>query len=323
MTPTQASNIDSIHPCLLSSITDSLSEDDFPKQKSSVMQQNWMPRDKFWFPTAENCSNGENLQGVWETIYDTLKKLKQQEQLDPTLDAENRNKFQPKFNWNESQFTQDEKIMENLLVQFHDIFARHRLDLGKNTDCLVKLTPEHDRPVCSPNSATPIHLRDELLVELALMEYYDIITTLPFSKYSWPIFAQRKSSGKLRILIDLRRINPILRYDYKNNNFPIPTMADATAHLAGKSIFAKMDCSQAYFSMQMADEISMQLLAFNFGGRTFAFKRLSQGLNRSPTAFSSCVSKHLQSCVASDKCFVYFDDLGSGAKDGIKENSIN
>ena len=126
---------------------------------------------------------------------------------------------------------------------------------------MVRLTPEHDRPVYSPNPATPIYLRDELLVELALMEYYDI-TTLPFSKYSSRIFAQRKSSGKLRIVIDLRRVNHLLLYDYKNSNFPIPTMADATAHLAGKSVFAKLDCSQAYFSMQMADEISMQLLAF-------------------------------------------------------------
>ena len=183
-------------------------------------------------------------------------------------------------------------IMENLLVQFHDIFARQRLNLGKNTDCLVKFTPEHDRMVYSLNPATPIHLRNELLIELALIEYYDIITTLPFSKYSVPIFAQRKSSGKLRILIDLRRTSHLLRYDYKNNNFPIPTMADSTAHLAGKSIFAKMDSSQAYFSMQMANERIMQLLAFNFGGRTFAFKRLAQGLNRSPTAFNSCVSKH-------------------------------
>ena len=55
---------------------------------------------------------------------------------------------------------------------------------------------------------------------------------------------------------------------------------------------------------------------FNFGGRTFAFKRLAQGLSRSPTAFSSCVSNHLQSCIANDICFVYFDDLGSGAEDG-------
>ena len=46
MTPTQASNINSIPPCLLSSITDSLSADDFRSQNISVMQQNWMPRDK-------------------------------------------------------------------------------------------------------------------------------------------------------------------------------------------------------------------------------------------------------------------------------------
>ena len=93
-------------------------------------------------------------------------------------------------------------------------------------------------------------------------------------------------------------------------------MADAAVHLAGKKIFAEMDCSKAFFSMQMANELSVQLLAFNFGGRTFAFKRLAQGLSRSPTVFSSCVSNYLQSCIASDICFVYFDDLGSGAEDG-------
>ena len=68
--------------------------------------------------------------------------------------------------------------------------------------------------------------------------------------------------------------------------------------------------------MQMADELSIQLLAFNFGGRTIAFKRLAQGLNRSPTAFSAGVKKHLHTCVESDRCFDYFDDLGSGAIDG-------
>ena len=68
--------------------------------------------------------------------------------------------------------------------------------------------------------------------------------------------------------------------------------------------------------MQMADELSIQLLAFNFGERTFDFKRLAQGLNRSPTAFSACVNKHLHACVENDRCFVYFDDLGSGAIDG-------
>ena len=54
----------------------------------------------------------------------------------------------------------------------------------------------------------------------------------------------------------------------------------------------------------------------NFGERAFASKRLAQGLSRSPTAFSAYSDKHFYACVASDRCFVYFDDLGSGAIDG-------
>ena len=119
--------------------------------------------------------------------------------------------------------------MDDLLVKRHQIFARHRLDPGKNTDCIVKVTPENDKPVYKSNPTTPIHLRDKILLEFALMQYYDIITTLLFSKYSSPIFAQRKSSGKLRILIDLRRISHLLRHDYTDNNFPIPTMSDASS----------------------------------------------------------------------------------------------
>ena len=68
--------------------------------------------------------------------------------------------------------------------------------------------------------------------------------------------------------------------------------------------------------MQLADELSIQLIAFNFNDQTFAFKRLAQGLSRSPTELSSSVSNYLQSCVANDQCFVYFDDLGSGAING-------
>ena len=131
--------------------------------------------------------------------------------------------------------------MDDLIVKRHQILAQHRMDLVKNTDCLEKLTPENDKPIHTSNPTTPIHLRDEILIELALMQYYDLlqhstITTLSFSKYSSPIFAQRKSSGNLRILIHLRRINHLLRHDYTNNNLPIPTMSDASAHLAGKKI---------------------------------------------------------------------------------------
>ena len=63
----------------------------------------------------------------------------------------------------------------------------------------------------------------------------------------------------------------------------------------------------------MADEQSVQLLAFNFGSRTFAFLRLAQGLNRSLSAFNSTVREYLDPLVKADKCAQYVDDIGIAA----------
>ncbi len=102
----------------------------------------------------------------------------------------------------------EKRRIEKLLIKYNDIFARHRLDEAINNEFKVNLTPEHDKPIFAQSLPTPINLKDYLTVELALMQYYGLITTLPFSKYSSPIFAQKKHNGKLRILIDLRRIIP-------------------------------------------------------------------------------------------------------------------
>ena len=74
---------------------------------------------------------------------------------------------------------------------------------------------------------TPTNLKDDLLVGLALMREFGIITTLPHSKYSSPIFAQRKPNGNLRNLVDLRRINHPIKNDYGEHNHPVTTIADA------------------------------------------------------------------------------------------------
>ena len=176
------------------------------------------------------------------------------------------------------------------MVKYHDISARHRLDLGINTEFKIKLTPKHDEPVYAQSLPTPTKLKDDLLVELALMQEYGKITTLPYRKYSSPIFAQRKPNGKLRILVNLRRINHLLRSDYNQHNHQVTTMADAAQHMAGKRYFCKLDCSQA-----------------------FTYLRLAQGLNRSLSAFNSNVREYLDPLVNADKCAQYVDDIGIAA----------
>ena len=73
-------------------------------------------------------------------------------------------------------------------------------------------------------------------MELALLHKYGIITTLPFSKYASPKFAQRRPNGKLRLLVDFRKINTLIADDYINNNHPVSTLTDAARHMAGKKI---------------------------------------------------------------------------------------
>ena len=246
-------------------------------------------------------------------IYDQILQLQRQEKMDPKNNEADKLEFLKKFSWDTCVLNADQKRqLAEFLVQYHDVFAKHRFDVGYNTELKIKLTPEHPLPVYVQGPPAPIHLRDEILVELALLQCFNIITTLSHSKYSSPIFVHRKSSGKLRILIDLRRVNHLLRHDYLNSNFPISIMTDATNHFAGKNLFCKLDCSQAYHCVQMADDLSVQLLAFNFASRTFAYNCLAQGLNKSVTGFSSFVKHYLDPCLAANVCTQFMDDIAAG-----------
>ena len=43
------------------------------------------------------------------------------------------------------------------------------MDIGMNTEFKVKVTPKDDKAVYSQNLPMPIHLKEDLIVELALM----------------------------------------------------------------------------------------------------------------------------------------------------------
>ena len=187
------------------------------------------------------------------------------------------------------------------------------MDIGIDTEFKVKLTPKDDEAVHSQSLAMPIHLKQDLIVELALMHKYGIITVLPFSKYATPTFSQRKPNGKMHLLVDLRKIKCLIADDYKSNNHPVSTLPDAAQHLAGKSLFCKLDCSQTYYCLQMADQRSVEMLAFIFASRTFAYKRLAKGLSRSVFAFSSFMREYLDPVIKADQCAQYVEDIGIAA----------
>ena len=315
VTPEQSKFIKPVDTAILSMIPEG--DPDLVSYLTELLRTNKPDQQKnntFWFPTPENPGNTEDHTPIQTRILTELRELQRREKLNPKDDIESRTEFLKRFDWTDTLLTETEKqAVEDILVEYHNIFARHRMDIGMNTEFKVKLTPKDDKAVYSQSLPTPIHLIEDLIVELALMHKYGIITVLPFSKYASPIFAQRKPNGKLRLLVDLRKINTLIADDYTNNNHPVSTLSDAAQHLAGKSLLCKLDCSQAYHCLQMADQRSVEMLAFNFASRTFAYRRLAQGLSISVSAFSSFMREYLDPVVKADQCAQYVDDIGIAA----------
>ena len=305
VTPEQSKNIKPVDMAILSMIPQG--DPDLTAYLNELLRTSKPEQqdNTFWFPTPENPGKPEDHNPIQTRILNELNELKDKEKLNPQESTESRNKFLKRFDWTDTLLTRTEKqVIEDILVDYHNIFARHRMDSGMNTEFKVKLTPKDDKPVYSQSLPMPIHLKEDLIVELALMHKYGIITVLPFSKYASPIFAQRKLKGKLHLFVDLRKINSLIADDYTNNNHPVSTLSDAAQHLAGKLLFCKLNCSQAYHCLQMADQRSVEMLAFNFASRTFDYRRLAQGLSRSVSAFSSFMREYLDPVVKTDQCFL-------------------
>ena len=138
------------------------------------------------------------------------------------------------FQWEGSQNEGNERKHFEQTIVSYNISPRHRLDIAINNSFKVKLTPKDERPIYTQSLLAPINLKEDLTVELALMHRYGIITTLPFSKYAIPIFAQRKPNCKLHLLDDMRKISALISDDYIKNNTPVSTLSDVAQHLAGK-----------------------------------------------------------------------------------------
>ena len=267
-----------------------------------------------WLPAPRNPGNERENTPISTRVLKENRELEKSEQLNPQDDINSRNQILSNFDWIDSNLELEAKqAIEALLVEFYDIFTQYRFDIGTNTEFKVQLTPLHIRLAYSQSLAARINLKDDILVELALLHKYGIITTLSFSKYARPILAQRKPNGKKPLMFD-RQKNTLLADDYINNNHPVSTLTDAAQHMAGNNFFCENDCSHAYHCLETADEYPIKLLAFNFASTTLAYRRLAQGLSCCLSAFWSFIAKYLDPVIKIDQCAQDVHDFSIAAK---------
>ena len=98
-------------------------------------------KENYWFPTPEDPGDPQHHTPIQKRILSELINLQESEKLNPQDDPESRRQFLANFDWTDSMLQPAEIArIEDLLVEFHDIFARHRFDIGMNEDFKVKLT---------------------------------------------------------------------------------------------------------------------------------------------------------------------------------------
>ena len=68
----------------------------------------------------------------------------------------------------------------------------------------------------------------------------------------------------------------------------------------------------------MADGKSSEMMAFNIANRTFAYRRLAQGLSRALSAFSSFMRENLDKVIKAGQCGQYVDDFAIAANNATQ-----
>ena len=79
--------------------------------------------------------------------------------------------------------------LEEVLVENHDLFAEYRFHVGYNIELKIKVRSENPLLVYAQVPLLPSHLRDEFLIQLALLRYFNIIASFVCSNYSSPFFS--------------------------------------------------------------------------------------------------------------------------------------
>ena len=126
------------------------------------------------FPTPENDGKPWDHTPKQTRILKELTELKEKDKLNQQDNKQSRNEFLKWFDGTDKLTEPEKQAIEDILVNYRDNFARNRLDIGMNTEFKVKSTAKNDKAVFSQSLPMPIHLKEDLIVEMAPKNKYGI-----------------------------------------------------------------------------------------------------------------------------------------------------
>ena len=135
----------------------------------------------------------------------------------------------------------------NLIDDYSDIFSSNQWDLGKcdATSHRIDVKPG-SQPIKLPNRRMPVHYKDDLKEKIDAFMNKELITPC-HSPYSAPAMLVKKKNGKLRLVIDYRKLNE----QTIKSRWPIPSIEEVFDTLEGCAYFTTIDMSWGFYQLPM------------------------------------------------------------------------
>lgn len=194
--------------------------------------------------------------------------------------------------------------IEEMLERFMAVFA-DKLDGRNNALPALNLT------LLDPSAALPSTLKAkprqqplawEKEIKAQLNDYVQQGIIEPCSSTFWSqILMVKKGDGKLRLCVDYRYLNKILKHE----DWPLPKIQELLRKLTGNTYFGKVDMTQGYHQMALGE--GAELTAFRVNGGIYRFKKVPFGLQSAPPYFQMAMQTKILDGLE-DICLVYLDD---------------
>ena len=173
-----------------------------------------------------------------------------------------------------------------ILKQYKDLFD----GIGQLSGTCSLHLKENAIPVVCPPRKVPFGLQDKLKEELDSMESKQIICKVT-EPTSWvnSLVCVEKPNGKIRICLDPKALNDTIRRPH----YPMRSIDDITAKLAGAKYFSVLDATKGYWSICLDQESSF-LTTFNTPFGRYRYLRLPMGIRSSQDIFQRKVDEMLE-----------------------------
>ena len=172
--------------------------------------------------------------------------------------------------------------LRNLIDDYSDTFPINQWDLGKcdATSHRIDVKPG-SQPIKLPNRRMPVHYKDDLKEKIDAFMNQQLITPC-HSLYSAPAMLVPKKNGKLRLVIDYRKLIEQTIKSFR----PIPSTEEIFDTLQGSAYFTTLDMSWEFYQLPMEPK-SQNYSAFSTPFGSFKWLRMPMGLTGSSNTFQS------------------------------------